>query len=546
MKNLKSYKLFCLALLLAFCFSSCNESFLDQINPNENTNERFWRDEKDVIAAMATPYRVLRHQHNGLFGGETGFAINNIRGEDVVIRYDDQSWWAISRFMNDPSTGVNNTFYEWMYIGIQNANVIIKKVDDVPMDEIKINAYKAEARFMRAFFYFYLVQNYEQVPLRTEYVSTAQEAIKGSSSAEDIWLLIEDDLKFAQGILPATRPEKELGRATSGAATGLLAKSYLFQNKFNEAAIESAKLINSGAYDLMPEYVDNFTPEKEFNKESIFEINYTPEGTLTQFYGDNWLAGGLPQYLGVGSPVGGWFKMTASGYLIKQYMSETPDPNLTDTKFDKRMYANLIFNNSDFEPGATDETWYGGRTLDNLWGTAESRLGSQGVWENEMFYPKDAEGKQIRFINKKWTSFWLSNNWPNDYDEVLFDSNYRIMRFAEILLIHAEAAAKTGDLSSATKDINRIRVRAGLTELPTFVSEQAAMKEIEKQNLLELYLESNRFYYLKHWYSYEELKQILAERNKQGANNFMAKHYVLPIPSSEINSNTAISQHPLW
>ena len=119
------------------------------------------------------------------------------------------------------------------------------------------------------------------------------------------------------------------------------------------------------------------------------------------------------------------------------------------------------------------------------------------------------------------------------------------MRFAEVLLLHAEASIKTNKFTEAANDLTRIRDRAGLAK-KTWSGEADLWQEMIRQNELEFFFEGHRFFDLKRFYTYAEMKQILVNNKKQGAENFQPKHFYLPIPQGEINTNTSIDQHPLW
>ena len=118
------------------------------------------------------------------------------------------------------------------------------------------------------------------------------------------------------------------------------------------------------------------------------------------------------------------------------------------------------------------------------------------------------------------------------------------MRFAEVLLLYAEACAKTNDADGANYALKLIRKRAGLQE-KTFTQDEL-MTEIEHQCLLEFFGEGHRFYDLKRWYSVSEIQLIFKANGKQGAENFQEKHLYYPIPTSELNNNTAMEQTSLW
>jgi hypothetical protein len=123
-------------------------------------------------------------------------------------------------------------------------------------------------------------------------------------------------------------------------------------------------------------------------------------------------------------------------------------------------------------------------------------------------------------------------------------NNLRAMRFSEVLLMYAEACAKTDDVNGANTAIKAVRQRAGLKE-KTFTQAEL-MPEIEHQCLLEFFGEGHRFDDLKRWYSTEEIKAIFNENEKQGAEYFQEKHRYYPIPSGELNNNNAMVQTELW
>jgi hypothetical protein len=112
-------------------------------------------------------------------------------------------------------------------------------------------------------------------------------------------------------------------------------------------------------------------------------------------------------------------------------------------------------------------------------------------------------------------------------------------------LLHAEACAQNGNTADAASSLKRVRDRAGLAN-KTWSGKDDLMKEIIKQNELEFFFEGHRFFDLKRWYDYADMKKIFVDNKKQGANNFEPKHYYLPIPQDELNTNTKIEQHPLW
>jgi len=521
---------------------SCNSDFLNETNPNKSTEDTYWNTEADAIAALATIYSPVRGQMYGYWGAFTGFQNQNVRGDDVHPIQDDPTTWQTTVFTNDENNSHLADDWSSLYKSISRSNTLIANIDRVEMDATRKNEILGEAYFLRAWNYFMLVINWGDVPLRLTPIQTTEESMAPSAPEAQIWAQIESDLKEAKAKLPVTRPAAENGRITKGAAIAYLGRAYIYQNKFAEGKAELEEIMKSPYnYDLVANYEDNYTESNEFNQESIFEINYAQFGT-----GGVWGNDGsdTPQVniLGnfVGSPTsGGWYKIQPSKSIVDEFIAEER-PSGSDSRWDKRMYTNFFFKYSDYNDPRPDETWYGelAYSMDDLWeGTAGKRTGNDPGYSS-------INGVPGRFIIKKFTAFW-SGNGDSMYHSEKHTNNIRVMRFAEVLLLHAEAAAQTGDIAAATSSLRRIRERAGLAD-KSWGGKEEIMKEIEHQRLLEFWMEGHRFYDLKRWYSVSEIKNIFTQRGKLGANNFQEKHTYYPIPHGEMNSNTEIQQHPLW
>lgn len=538
-KTIYKYLILLPAMALA---TACNESeFLSLNNPNNQTEDVYWVDEAGVQGAMATVYSPIRSQMYGYFGAMTGFQNMNIRADDTWAIPDDPESWTIGTFINTPNT--DRYDYANLYRCIQRANVLLSKINLVKMDELKKKELIAEARFLRGFAYFLLEINYERVPLRTIPANeNSDQIMKESASPEEIWKQIEEDFKVAKDGLPITRPSSEDGRVTKGAAIAHLGKTYIFQKKYTEGEAELKIIMQSPyTYDLVENPDDNFTEFTEMNKESVFEIVYDGR------YGNgSWGAEGatstqgcvLPNFFGPEGS-GGWFKIMPSTAIVDNFIKELR-PTGSETKYDKRMYTSFYWKHSDYNDVVADQTWFGGKTFDKIWADVEGkRLKGQPSFS-------DLEGKPGRFLLKKFTNFYLDTPSANSmYDQKNQNNNVRIMRFAEVLLLHAEACIKTNKLSEAANDLKRIRQRAGLAD-KSWTGAEELWAEMEHQKFLELFFEGQRFFDLKRWYTYDQMKAIFIKNKKQGAENFLQKHFWLPIPQGELNTNTRIKQHPLW
>lgn len=574
-KNWLSYML--VSALLSGALTSCSDSFLDLKDPNHFTNENFWKDKADAESALAAAYSPIKYQMYGYYGAFDGWLNLNSRGDDIfTILNEEASMWDIANFQNSATTG--NDPYGALYAGIQRANIVLRYIDEVPasgITEADRATIKGEALTLRAYQYFLLVNNYGDVPLRL-IPSNEDDPNKTSSPQAEIWAQIEKDLLTAinEGNLPENRPSEQKGRIEKGAAITMLGKVYATQHKYAEAKALLKGLIDSSydpfgtstgkRYRLMENFVDNFTTANENNAESVFELQYSSDGEMS--WGNESgisLGSSLAQFVGPAKS-GGWAKLMPSAFLVSEFTAETRGSKPTiknengdwvldktkqpDSKYDKRMYASMFFTPSEYGDWVTEDNgWYNGKfygglfTMDDLWtGNASKMAGGAPI-----FNVSQGSGAQIgKFLLKKYTAHYVKSKSADNMGNVEGRANnVRVIRFAETLLLYAEACAKVADKDQANWALNEIRQRAGL---PKKDFEQIdLMKEIEHQCLLEFFGEGHRFDDLKRWYTTPQISMILKGNDKQGAANFKEKYKYFPIPSGELN-NSSVEQNPLW
>ena len=522
--------------------TGCNESdFLSFTNPNEYVEDTYWSSEANAQAAMATIYSPIRSQMYGYFGGYTGWHTMNRADDTWFILGEEAHNWQPATFTNTPNTAESD--FGRIYNTINRANVLLNNIHKVNMDQTKMNELIGEASFLRGYAYFLLVTNFGDVPLRLVSAAVSlEESMKPSSPEADIWKQVEADFKTAKEYLPITRPSDEAGRVTKGTAIAYLGKTYNYLKRYEEGEAELKTIMQSPyTYDLTENFEDNFTEYTELNKESIFELVY--EG---KYGSGTWGAEGpndtqgwvIPNFAGP-QGTGGWFKWMPTASIVDDFIVEER-PAGSDTRFDKRMYTSFFWKHSDYETTVEDGAWFGDMSFDEIWeACATKRL------RGEPDYPT-ISGKPGRFLIKKFTNFYKNEAEANSmYNQANQNNNLRVMRFAEVLLLHAEACIKTNKLAEAAADLTRIRDRAGLAK-KTWNGADELWEEMVHQNELEFFFEGHRFFDLKRWYSYEEMKQIFVKNKKQGAENFQPKHFYLPIPQNELNTNEAIEQHPMW
>jgi starch-binding outer membrane protein, SusD/RagB family len=190
---------------------------------------------------------------------------------------DGNQLQVFSNYTITPNS-IAGSYWSDPYQGIFRANVLLQKMPDVPMDDASKARFAAEAKALRAFYYFNLVRMFKNIPLLTQPLTTAEIYNVTQAKPEEVYAQIEKDLKDAIAVLPATVPSSELGRFTKGAATALLGKVYLYENKKTEAAaaladVNGPTLGNSSpyGYKLLPNYNDLWVVSNKFNSESILD-----------------------------------------------------------------------------------------------------------------------------------------------------------------------------------------------------------------------------------------------------------------------------------
>lgn len=557
MKSIKKY-LYALAFS-PLLMTSCSDSFLQETNPNEETPDTYWTNEENALKGLAVCYNPLRAETSGYYGGFKGTLHWQMRADDLFpTRGEEEFAWSVQSFVNTTETDVN--VWQNMYKGIQQANTFIYYSDQVPMDETKKKQWQGEAYFLRGFQYFQILMNYGVGVIRT-LPQDIDPQLRNYSSYDEVLALVVSDFQKAKDMLPESRPESEAGRVDRGAAIAFLGKAYVWQKEYAKAKTEFESIM--GRYDLVDDYAWNFMSDHEFNKESVWEINYDNFGkdeTWSEAVGSNAFMGNdLAHYFGPQLPSnGGWYKMQPSPWLIKQFVAE-PRPAGSDTKWDKRLYTTAYFKYSDYKDVKEDETWYNGIEFDEMYET-NAKAKSWNT-KGKPAYPT-IEGKEGRFIMKKFSCWWVPTGCTMYSNIDARINNYRIMRFAEVLLLHAEACLQTGDVASAMTDINRIRVRAGLPE-KQIGDVNTAWEELRNQKMLELAGENIRWYDLIRWYEFDQLKALLLERKTdqitvtadgkivgpvdgQNYSGMEKKHLYFPIPQAETFTNTELEQTPEW
>ncbi len=415
---------------------------------------------------------------------------------------------AFDQFNSDLN---GNNFYVdrlWAgyYNGISAANQALRSLNKATFDDATKKTLTGEARFLRGYFYFNLVRLFGGVPkvLRVpESNSDANSSDFTTRAPKDsIYAAIIEDLQYAVDNLPLKGGAgTQTGRANKGAAEALLAKVYLYKKNYQKAYDLTQDVIASGKYDLMTDYSLNFESKKyDNNVESVFEV---------QTGANNDCNAAIPLYsVAMGPRVGG-----QGGWRDLGFGLNTPSQDLANAyePGDVRKNASIIFIHPTLHAGQDTGTL--------LWDGF--RVPTKDSVENERYNYKAYFGR-------------LKDPFCIDGGTDYLPKNLKVIRFAEVLLIHAEAATQIGKTGDAVNDIIRIRQRAGL--LPVAAVTQ---QDVWKERRVELAMEQDRFFDIVRQGRAGMLLRAQGKQFKDGINE------IYPIPQSQIDlSGGKLLQNP--
>jgi hypothetical protein len=265
---MKKLKYLVLSLLLALGIFSCKK-FLTVDPPYTQDAENYFKTPEDYDRALVGAYDLLQTSFMSLWIGEIA-SDNSIAGGESAN--DSQGLHQIDEMTHG---GVNNdlrSVFRWNYVGISRANYILENKDNIDFPG-KAHII-AEAKFLRAYYYFELVKFFGDVPLVIDKRLGIEDVRKIDRAPKvDVYAQIEKDLTEAAAVLNPVASQK--GRATKGAALALLGKAYLYQSKWSEAVQAFDEVINSGLYSLHPNYSELFDVAHENNAETVFDVQYT-------------------------------------------------------------------------------------------------------------------------------------------------------------------------------------------------------------------------------------------------------------------------------
>lgn len=524
---------FLLFALLPLGFIACEDSL--EYNPDSSiTVENFYKTEADLNLALTGIYSDLGVAST--FGST--MSIEWMAGVDEAAMSRDNNGfaWAVTRNEFTPTTVTIENTWRTLYHGINNANTFLEKAPSASVEDeaLKLGLI-AEARFLRAFYYYNLVRAWGDVPLRTESITSVSGNNVTKSSAADVYQFIIDELEEIAPNL-GIAGQVEYGRATQTAAYGLLTRVYLNragypyqilpEESYAKVVEYADMVINSGRHSLMANYEDifmNLIQDINNPTEIIFDIQFSSmrDQGLQE-------AGKIGQLNGIENKTK---NSTTGPYSYGYIFAGVSLINAYDKDNDNRYDWNIANWKAKKDVPVIQKNiyqWYPGK-----YKRGQRVLNDDGSYSIEVLESGD----------KNYTGI-----------------NFPVLRYSDILLMKAEALNELNKTAEAIVVLDQVRDRAGLEGIDETIvaTKEAFRNEIMDERMRELCFEGLRRYDLIRWGVFNEklqsAKQDMVDAGVSGklewmfiwANNVQEKHQVLPIPLKEIEENNLIKQNPLW
>ncbi|TDQ10346.1 RagB/SusD family nutrient uptake outer membrane protein [Pedobacter metabolipauper] len=404
--NSVSKRLAFAALSVLVLSQGCKKSFLEVDPQGKPQATEFWKNQEDASKAVNAMYANLRSWENTAFAPIAIESMGSDEAEKGSIPSDAPFHNNFDNFTATSTEGQLKDFWKGQYQNINLANQILGNVPGINMDATLKSKYLAEAKFVRAYSYFRLVRAFGDVPLRLSLPKDASEYNLPRTPKAQVWAAIETDLSEAAAVLPPTNVTADIGRITRGAALALHAKVSMYQQKWDQVLALTNTVMGMG-YSLFPSFEGTFRIPNENNSESVFEI----QAQLVQSIADA-SSSQYSQVQGVaGVNWGGWGFNIPTQALVDAF--ETDDP---------RMNATIIFR---------------GETTPQ--GDVIPATGANPMYNQKSYVP--------------------SSYFVNGFNQGA-DQNVRVIRYAEVLLMNAEAANELNDPAKAKLSLNAVRLRA--------------------------------------------------------------------------------------
>jgi len=548
MKNLVKVKIIFLTIISLYF--GCSESFLEKTPLGMETTATFYSSQDNAIQAVTACYSIMvfRGSFSRNFWAFGDVASDDTEAAGEVGGADQPPMQRIDQMLHVPTNAYFFEFWRNIYEGINNCNIVLDKFPDAEFNENIKNRLMAEAKFLRAIYHFYLNIAFGGVPIVNKILTPDEYYSTPRNTIAEVLHQVQTDLEEAASVLPDTYSEGDDARATKGAARAYLLKALIFESsyaknypgdsrfegceeKWNEARDVAQQIINSGVYELEPHYADLWTEAGDESVEHIFRVVNAPVNTLgTEFINSQLVSSSHNTYQSVRAYWEWDSELQDSVWVLGQILGwglNAPTYNLA----------------AEYEPG-------------------DPRKKISIVTDNDTIEVDSSGVTILRRAAPSYASPTMMNNakYDPEPDEWAIRSFFRgpldikMFRYADVLLLAAEAALELGQPNDALGYVNMIRTRArnsGNTGQPADLT-SVTLDNIIHERRVELAMESHRFFDIVRWgIAFERLNGLYRATDTLGGLDgdpiefLVGKNEFFPIPDEEIIlSKGTIKQNP--
>lgn len=449
----------------------------------------FYESEEDAVAAIYSVYERLGTQ--GLYNLDGVMYILSNASDQTRPFGADAERVALDDYSTTPLNTITSNWWKTSFQIINRANAVTNNVPDIQMDETLRAAIVGEAQFLRALAYFNLVRMYGKVPIITQETDSFEDIREPRAPVDSVYAQIIRDLENAEQVLPESYNADNQGRATAGAAKTLLAKVYLTRERWQEAADKAKEVIDSGKYGLFEDYAHVFLPEFENGKEHIFSIQFHAGDQNAGKQGRFWTYTAPNARKTAGLSVAGGGSSFGAIFPEPKYYEEYPDDYRKEVNF---------FTEWTFQKEDTTVTF-------------------------EPHYYKYHDPGQT---NAKRSSV-----------------NFPLFRYAEVLLIYAEASneANGGPTPQAYQALNQVRQRARYNMADSVLPDLSGLTQ---SGFREAVLQERNWEFAgegKRWFDLKRTNRLVEELQEDGK-NIQEYNRLFPLPNIELELNNDWQQNP--
>ncbi len=489
MRNTKIF-LTCAGIML-LALSACKKSFIDKVPQSSLTTGNFFKTAADAETGLTGAYIAMR----GGFYQYDNLLFTDGRSDNCYVNGDNSGQeWPLENFTYSPSNDKGD--WQVLYDMIYAANTVLDKVPaitDPALTATRKNQILAEARFLRATHYYWLVTEWGASPLILS-TNFNNNFTPDRAPVATVYAQIIADLQFADANLPATPFNGQAGRATQGAADAQLAKTYAQMGDYTNCLVYCNKVINSGQYSLIPNYANLWGVANKNNAESIFEIQANQTGSYYNYGAELWDYVSSDNYP----------KRNIGSYdLIQAFAAEGDSGPRYQATFNWQI-ANAAFNMP------------------------------LNAWD---------PNKPIPFVNKQPD--------PGGFDS---PDDIELIRYADVILLAAEANNQLGNGAAAIAELNQIRTRAGIANTTATTKSELALAILNERRL-ELVNEGHRWNDLLRANANGTINIITLMNSQHDSNGNLLKYgpggagvdqhlLLFPFPASELLLNPNLKQNP--